>query len=111
VPFRWLVPIVTILALAVQSIGTYANAGVKVEVTCCCPDITKCKCHDHDDNQPVDKMKRCAGAIHVDVPIVAAVVLPEPAVETAPIVRAAPMVWSAIEIPPDRSLVPEKPPF
>ena len=52
------------LGLAVGSVGTYARAGVKSDVSCCCPNPETCKCpHGHPGDAPVHQMKHCDGAI------------------------------------------------
>lgn len=111
---RWLAAIVTVLVLAVQSIGAYARAGVKQDVACCCPDPSTCKCHDHDRDQPPqpgEQMKTCHGGVHGDAPIVVEIVMPEPPAMAVPVARAIAAVWRVVALPADRTRVPEKPPF
>jgi hypothetical protein len=108
---RWIVSAVTVLVLALQSIGTYAAAGVKTDVHCCCPDAAHCKCHDHVDRGAQDSIKRCGGAVRHDAPIVTATVMPEPPLAVTEVASARIATWTAPANPPDRSIVPEKPPF
>jgi hypothetical protein len=84
---------------------------VKTDITCCCPDPDKCKCHDDQAPQPIEHIKRCAGAIHIDALIVVAIALPDAPVVVAPISTATQIAWPPMPIPSDRVLVPEKPPF
>jgi len=109
---RWLVAAVTILVLASSGIRAYANAGVKTDITCCCPNPDVCKCHGHHgDRQPANELERCGGAVHVDAPIVVATTLPEPPVATVPTVVVRTPEWAAPRLPEDRFAVPETPPF
>ncbi|MEO8699654.1 MAG: hypothetical protein ABI867_06400 [Kofleriaceae bacterium] len=106
---RWIVPVVTLLVLAVQSAAAYANAGVTTEVHCCCPTAAECRCH--PDQHRRDSIERCAGSVRIDAPIVAAIVLPEAPVTSAPQIQAPPVEHVVIAIPTVHVIEPEKPPF
>jgi len=109
---RWLLPLVTVVALLGQSVATYAAAGVIGDPSCCCPVKAKCKCHDHDGKSaPAPTLERCAGeaklvapAVAVAVPSIEPTLASEPRVTTAP--RCDPQPF-----PDDVTLELEKPPF
>lgn len=107
---RWLVAIATALAL-VAPVGGYAQAGVKTDMACCCPDPTTCKCHDHDDHLPTSVMKRCAGGVHLDEPVCAALVVPEPIAACERAVHTHVVAHAAVVDPADRVVEPETRPF
>jgi hypothetical protein len=108
---RWIVSVVTVLVLALQSVGTYALAGIKTDVHCCCPDAKHCKCHDHVDHSSNDSIKRCGGAVHHDAPVVSTTTLPEPPVAVTDVAVARIAATTPVSFPLDRVIVPEKPPF
>lgn len=107
---RLLLPLLAVLALMVQSVSTWAAAGARTDVHCCCPSKDVCKCHDHEPG-PDTNMKRCGGGEHE--------VLPELAVSiTVEAMAVIEIVTAAIEIEhrvqklstiPARA--PDKPPF
>jgi hypothetical protein len=110
VPFRWLIPLVTALALVGQAVSTWAAAGVIGEARCCCPSPDRCKCHDHDGSSH-NELRRCAGDAKLVAPEPLAAVSPAApaAAREVAVARAAP---SALPAPPeDRAEPPEKPPF
>ena len=112
-PFvRWLVSFVLALGVLSSSVMAWAAAGVVGDTDCCCPDKTKCKCHDHGKRpNPAPVMKKCGGPAELVAPAVELALLAAPiAIPTAPehctIVPRAPM-----QLPDDWSLVPDRPPF
>ena len=109
---RWLLPLIAAFALLGSSVMAWAAAGFIGEAACCCPDKTKCKCHDHGKEKHHDaEMNRCAGKADFVPPAVAAAV--QPAVDPiAIVVRTNDVVTPAIEpIPEPRTLEIETPPF
>jgi hypothetical protein len=107
---RWLVSLVTLLTLLGQPLGAFASAGEKAEVTCCCPDPEMCKCHDHDGHG-TDTMKRCAGAEHQVMPVLAVATIAA-IVESIDVLRAHHVVeHRSLPIPDSVSSEPETPPF
>lgn len=109
---RWLLPVVTVLAMLASSVTAFAAAGIIGESACCCPDPDTCKCHDHDgDAQPSPELKRCGGeAQRVMAQITPAIsVTPE----LPPVIQRllAPTVYPALPMPPSLVDRPEKPPF
>lgn len=110
-PVRWLIPIVTALALVGQAVTAWAAAGVIGEAKCCCPSPDRCKCHDYDGSTSQTELRRCTGDAQLVAPAPLTAIPPaapadarEPAVtRVAPPARPAP--------PEDRSEPPEKPPF
>ena len=107
---RWLLPIVTALALVGQAVTAWAAAGVIGEASCCCPVPDDCKCHDHEGGGQTE-LRRCTGDAErvVPAPLAAAVPdVPEVACEVT-VARAAPP--SPPPLPDHRADPPEKPPF
>jgi hypothetical protein len=107
---RWLSPVVIVLALLAQT-ATYATAGVKNVVMCCCPSIDQCNCHEHDEPIEQSTMGRCGGAVEQLAPINIAFVPP-----TAPaprlVAEQVALVEYALPIPSQADpRKPEKPPF
>ena len=108
---RWLLPIVTVLAVLGQAVAAYAAAGVIGEASCCCPSPAKCKCHDHDGKSSSEQLQRCSGEAKLVAPAPTIAVVPTadaPAAE--PRVTALPPRDPA---PPLAELprAPEPPPF
>jgi hypothetical protein len=108
---RWLAPVVTVIALVVQSASVFAAAGVKNDIMCCCPSIDVCKCHEHDGPPLPTHMNRCGGAVHEDAPVMVQVTLPEPPAPLVADVVTHVAIVSVEPTPATRTYVPEKPPF
>lgn len=108
---RWLLPIVTAIALLGTTMTAFAAAGFVGESECCCPDPDACKCHDHDkDPVPDTTMKKCGGEAKMVSPTVIVAMMPEPVTLTATTTSTVVEHESAPR-PPDRVTRPEKPPF
>lgn len=107
---RWLVPLLTILVLVVQSASTWAAAGTKTTVHCCCPSVDVCKCHDHEGGGETS-MRRCGGGEHEVFPelAVSTVVDPPPVIEIE--VPAFDIEYRVIELSTTPEHAPDKPPF
>src|SRR6185503_8398947 len=100
---------VTLLGSAVTS---WAAAGFIGEVSCCCPDASKCKCHDHDGKRhDGTAMKRCSGEATFVAPEVVPAI--EPAVTPWPVGVAVAFGATDTCAPMPDSLTsePETPPF
>lgn len=110
---RWLIPLLTALALLGSSVSSWAAAGLRSETSCCCPDQSKCKCHDHDMPGPgaTPKLERCTGDAGWVAPATVAVVTPEPPVMPEAVQAAAPAPADPLPLPDARSITPEPPPF
>jgi hypothetical protein len=111
VPFvRWLVSLLAVLTLLGQPLGAFASAGEKTDIRCCCPDPDTCACHDHDGSDS-ETMKRCAGAEHQVLPVLAVATLAI-ALEVIDVPRAARAVEPRdVPIPDSPTSEPETPPF
>jgi len=112
VPFRWLAPVLTLLALLLQPVGAYASAGVKTDVRCCCPSPEVCKCHDHEGRgEPSTEMGRCGGGERLVLPELVTTALPDVPIA---IEVATPAIVVDYDVPMLSDAVgdaPEKPPF
>jgi hypothetical protein len=109
---RWLLPLITAIAFMGSSALTWAASGIIGESECCCPDKTKCKCHDHDGKPRRDaELKRCGGEAKLVTPVVISAVTPviPDAMFIAPAERVETV--AAQPVPTDRTVEPEKPPF
>lgn len=109
---RWLLPLIAAFALLGSSVMAWAAAGFIGEAACCCPDKTKCKCHDHGkDTRHDTEMNKCTGKADFVPPAVTAVV--PPAVDPiAVLVRTNDVVTVMVEpIPEPRTIEVETPPF
>ena len=105
-----MLPLLAMLALVVQSAGTFATAGTKDDAHCCCPSKEICKCHEHDGSSDTS-MKRCGGGEHEVLPelAVSTVVEPPAAVEVeVPAIEIEHLLPTFETIPGN---APEKPPF
>ena len=107
---RWFVPVITVLVLLAQSASTFAMAGVKRDIVCCCPDPDVCKCHGHDDPTPTPEMKRCGGAVHEVAPAQIAATLSAPPTMIAA-TTAIEVVVVELPISDEPTSAPETPPF
>ena len=108
---RWLLPLVTVVALLGQAVTAYAAAGVIGEASCCCPKPSKCKCDHAGKPQGTPEMKRCSGEAKLVAPAPTIALVPAPigrACEPRAIALAPPLVEPLLD---DVSRVPEKPPF
>jgi hypothetical protein len=111
VVLRWLVPIVTALAIIGQSVTAWAAAGTFGASECCCPDPDTCKCLDHGDSPDHAELRRCSGDAQLVAPaplVAIPPVAPAPACDVR-IARAAPPPLPAPRA--DRAEPPEPPPF
>jgi len=109
---RWLVVIVSVLAMTGQSLEAYAAAGVKTDVRCCCPDPTTCRCHDHDGrSSSTDSMGKCGGGEHVVALEQAQLFTPESPTSIDVTRTVVEPVTIALPAPEPRFLDIEKPPF
>ena len=109
---RWLLPLIAAMTLLGSAVTSWAAAGFAGEASCCCPDASKCKCHDHDGKpHPGPTLKRCSG----DATFVAPEVVPalEPLVApTAADVEVAVVATVTFESTPESvTIEPETPPF
>ena len=111
-PFvRCLVSLLVLLTFLARPVAAFASAGDKTDATCCCPDPGECKCHDHDAHNTGDTIKRCAGAEHLVLPVLADAMIAtfEVASDILRVVRA--VEHPGVPIPESLSSEPEKPPF
>jgi len=107
---RYLVPLVTLVVLLGRSVTTFAAAGPKVDVTCCCPNPDTCKCH-HGGHGGDTSMKRCDGGEHVVTPELETMLIPAAPVATVTLQRPRAVVYVLAALSEGRTIVPEKPPF
>jgi hypothetical protein len=108
---RWLVPILLALVLATSSVTVWASAGMVRDTTCCCPEPKTCKCREEDRDPGPSKLKRCGGeATHLAPALVAADVPVTPiSVDERRAERFVSHV--PVNVPPDRMVEVEVPPF
>jgi hypothetical protein len=109
---RWLLPLIAAIAVLGSAVTTWAAAGYIGQVECCCPDKSKCKCHEHDGKPvPHDVMKKCGGGTKWVAPAVTPAV-PEPATVVTIDVRITKVTTSEIApVPTSHTIEPETPPF
>lgn len=108
---RWLLPLVAVLALLGQAATAYAAAGIVGSLRCCCPDPAYCKC-DHDTKAPKSPVMKPCGSGQADVVPPAVQLAIEPTVEVAIVARPAQSVVHVVtQLPEDRPIEIEKPPF
>lgn len=109
---RWLLPIVTAIALVGTTMTSFAASGVVPNGTCCCPNPETCKCHDHDKEPvPSPLMKRCHdGGGTLVMPSSFVAVTEEPFVVTT-MTTVSIIEHVVIAKPADRFTRPEKPPI
>lgn len=112
-PLRWLITLLAFVALAGQTSAAFASAGLQIDVRCCCPDPSTCKCHDHpgrsDSDHSVDK---CGGGEHVVALELTSMPPLATALEVTPVraVARSPVAFVPV-IPDDRFVEVETPPF
>ena len=107
---RWLLCIVTVLALAGQSVAAWAAAGVIGEATCCCPQPDTCKCHDHDGS-PQSELRRCSGDAELVAPAPLTALPPADPAAACEVAAVRVALPAPAPLPARRSDPPEKPPF
>jgi len=109
---RWLLPIVTAIALVGTTMTSFAAAGVIPNGTCCCPNPATCKCHDHDKEPvPAPLMKRCHdGGGKLVVPSSFIALAAEPVIVTTT-TTASIVEHVIVAKPAERFTRPEKPPL
>ncbi len=107
---RWLLPLLAMLALVVQSAGTFAAAGTKTVVHCCCPSVKVCKCHEHDGGADTS-MKRCGGGEHEVLPELAVSTVVESPVAIEIDAPAITIEHRIENLEPVPAAEPDKPPF
>lgn len=108
---RWLIPLLTVLALLVQSASTFAAAGTTTTTHCCCPSVEVCKCHEHEDHDSEASMKRCGGGEHEVLPELAVTILVDPPVAIERSVAAVDLVHVIPAFETIPGTAPDKPPF
>jgi hypothetical protein len=107
---RWLLPIVTAIALLGTTMTSFAAAGFIADSSCCCPDPDTCKCHHDETPPPVSTMKRCEGTTKLVAPNSVVATLTEPVA----IASTTTVVIVEHATPPKLTAHvtrPEKPPF
>ena len=109
---RWLLPLIAALAVLGSAVTTWAAAGFIDSVECCCPDKSKCKCHEgHEKPRQHDVMKKCHGATKWVAPVVTPAV-PEPVTAVTTDVRVQVVMTTQIAATPTSpTYEPETPPF
>ena len=108
---RFLLAIVSVLAVLGGTPVSYAASGWEVDATCCCPDPGTCKCHHDREPSPDSQMKRCDGGGHLEAPAISPA-LPPPAIANALVPARAQLATPLrASLPEGPTSEPETPPF
>jgi hypothetical protein len=107
---RWLLPIVTAIALLGTTMTSFAAAGFIADSSCCCPDPDTCKCHHDETPPPVSTMKRCEGTTKLVAPSSVVATLSEP-LEIVITTTVMIIVHATTPVPPDHVTRLERPPI
>lgn len=108
---RYLVPLVTLVVLLGRSVSAFAAAGPQVDVTCCCPDPSACKCHHGEGGGGESSIKRCDGGEHFVSPELELASLPIVFETTVVPERPRAVIYLLAALSDAHAIVPEKPPF